>query len=97
MAQNRRIVLLINPSRQYTRGILSGIAEYARLQGLWTFYRPLEYRERKAGRRLLPVLKALKPDGIIMREPPETKAIIKMDVPTVCFPYSRETMQGVAA
>jgi len=96
MAQNRRIVLLINPSRQYTRGVLSGIAEYARLQGLWTFYRPLEYRERKAGRRLLPVLKALKPDGIIMREPPETRAIVKMGVPTVCFPYSRETMEGVA-
>jgi len=96
MTESTKIVLLINPSRQYTRGILSGIAEYARLQGLWTFYRPLEYRERKAGRRLLPVLKALKPDGILMREPPENKAIIKMDVPTVCFPYSRETIEGVA-
>jgi len=96
MVESTKIVLLINPSRQYTRGILSGIAEYARLQGLWTFYRPLEYRERKAGRQLLPVLKALKPDGIFMREPPETKAIIKMGVPTMCFPYSRETIEGVA-
>jgi LacI family transcriptional regulator len=97
MAEKRKIVLLINPSRQYTHGILSGIAQYARLQGFWTFYRPLEYRERKAGRRLLPVLKALKPDGIIMREPPEGKAIIKMGVPTVCFPYSQETVDGVAS
>ena len=36
MPASTKIALLINPSRQYTRGILSGIAEYARLQGLWT-------------------------------------------------------------
>ena len=96
MTENTKIALLINPSRQYTRGILSGIAQYAQLQGLWTFYRPLEYRERKAGRQLLHVLKALQPDGILMREPEGTKAIIKMGAPTVCFPYSRETIEGAA-
>ena len=96
MTENTKIALLINPSRQYTRGILSGIAQYAQLQGLWTFYRPLEYRERKAGRQLLHVLKALQPDGILMREPEGTKAIIKMGAPTVCFPYSHETIEGAA-
>ena len=50
MEEMRKIVLLLNPSRTYTRGLLSGIAKYARLQGLWTFYRPLEYREPKARR-----------------------------------------------
>jgi len=30
-----------------------------------------------------------------MREPPGIKTIVKMGVPTVCFPYSRETMEGV--
>ncbi len=96
MAENTKIVLLINPSRQYTRGILSGIAQYAQLQGLWTFYRPLEYRERKAGQQLLSVLEALRPDGILMREPAEIKAIIKMGVPAVCFPYSHGAIKGVA-
>lgn len=32
----RKVVLLINPSRRYTRGLLGGIAKYARLSGLWT-------------------------------------------------------------
>jgi LacI family transcriptional regulator len=96
MAENVKIALLINPSRQYTRGILSGIAEYARLQGLWTFYRPLEYRERQSGRRLRAVLEALEPDGILMREPEEMDAIVGMGVPIVCFPYTRETIDGVA-
>lgn len=95
MPENMKIVLLINPSRQYTRGILRGIAEFARLQGLWTFYRPLEYREAKAEQRLVEVLQRLCPDGIFMREPPQAKAIIEMGIPTVCFPYSRETIEGV--
>jgi len=91
----RKIVLLLNPSRTYTRGLLSGIAKYARLQGLWTFYRPLEYREPKARRGLLQVLKTLEPDGIFMREPAEMKQIIAMDIPTVSFSYSREIIPGI--
>jgi len=96
MPESTKIALLINPSRQYTRGILSGIAEYARLQGLWTFYRPLEYRDRTAEHRLLAVIEKLKPNGILMREPPETQAIVELGVPIVCFPYTRETIDGVA-
>jgi LacI family transcriptional regulator len=92
----RKIVLLLNPSRTYTRGLLSGVAKYARLQGLWTFYRPLEYREPKARRGLLQVLKSLQPDGIFMREPAEMEQIIAMDIPTVSFSYSREIIPGVA-
>lgn len=95
MPENMKIVLLINPSRKYTRGILRGIAEYARLQGLWTFYRPLEYREAKAEQQLVEALQRLRPDGIFMREPPQARAIIEMGIPTVCFPYSRETIEGV--
>jgi len=96
MPESTKIALLIDPSRQFTRGILSGIAEYARLQGFWTFYRPLEYRDRTAEHRLPAVLKKLKPDGILMREPPEVRAIVKLGVPIVCFPYTREVIDGVA-
>jgi LacI family transcriptional regulator len=97
MADSARIVLLINPSREYTRGLLNGIAQYAHLQASWTFYRPLEYREPQAGHRLVPVLKKLKPDGIFMREPPEIRQIINMGVPIVCSPYTRETIPGAAS
>jgi LacI family transcriptional regulator len=96
MTEMRKIVLLLNPSRMYTRGLLSGIAKYAHLQGLWTFYRPLEYREPRARHALLKVLKAMKPDGILMREPKEIDQIIKMGIPTVSFPYSVEVIEGVS-
>lgn len=91
-----KIVLLINPSREYTRRLLGGFTQYAHLHTSWTFYRPLEYRQPKAGRRLMPVLKALKPDGIFMREPREIEAIVKLGIPTVCSPYTRELIAGVA-
>ncbi len=70
MSDVRKVVLLVNPSREYTRGLLNGIAKYARLHGSWTFYRPLEYREPRFRQRLLSVLADLHPDGILMREPP---------------------------
>lgn len=95
MREMRKIVLLLNPSRIYNRGLLSGIAKYAHLQGLWTFHRPLEYREPGARHALLKVLTAMKPDGILMREPRETDQIIKMGIPTVSFPYSVETIEGI--
>jgi len=91
-----KVVLLINPSRAYTRGLLNGIAQYARLHGPWAFYRPLEYREPRFRRGLLSVLKSLKPDGILMREPPQIDAIVKLRVPTISFPYTRETISGIA-
>ncbi len=96
MSDMLTVVLLINPSRAYTRGLLNGIAQYARLHGPWAFYRPLEYREPKFRQGLLSVLKSLKPHGILMREPPQIDEIVKLHVPTVSFPYRRETIPGVA-
>jgi LacI family transcriptional regulator len=96
MPAARKVVLLINPSREHTRGILSGIAKYARLHGSWTFYRPLEYREPRFRQKLPSVLKALHPDGILMREPPHADEIIEMGVPILSFPYTRERIPGIA-
>lgn len=91
-----KVVLLINPSRKYTQGLLSGIARYSRIHGMWNFYRPLDYREKKAKTNLLQIMKDLNPDGILMREPPEMEAIIKMNIPAVTFPYSQETFPKIA-
>lgn len=96
MSDARKVVLLINPSREYTRGLLDGIAKYARLRGSWTFYRPLEYREPRFRQRLPLVLEALHPDGILMREPPHADEITKMGVPVLSFPYTQEKIPGIA-
>jgi len=91
-----KVVLLINPSRKYTQGILSGIARYSRVRGMWNLYRPLDYRVKKAKTNLLQIIKDLNPDGILMREPPDMDKIIDMNIPTVTFPYSQETFPKIA-
>ena len=91
----RKVVLLITPSREYTRGLLRGIARYTRTQGLWAFYRPIDYREPKGKERLLPLLKSWEPDGILMREPHKIQDIIAMGVPTISCPYTREKIPGI--
>jgi len=96
MAKFFKVVLLINPSRKYTQGILSGIAKYSRVRGMWNFYRPLDYREKKDKTNLLQVLKSLKPDGILIREPTDINKIIEMNIPTVTFPYSRAAFPKIA-
>jgi len=86
----KKVVLLITPSREHTRGLLNGIIRYARIQSDWSFRRPIAYRLPKSGQELLPVLKEMKPDGILMREPKEIMKIIELGIPTVAFTYSRE-------
>jgi LacI family transcriptional regulator len=96
MKKTRKIVLLLNPARNYTRGLIGGIAKYARLQEQWVFYRPLDYREPTPAHSLVNILRELKPDGILMREPEQMDQIIKMGIPTVSFPYTVELIPGIA-
>ena len=96
MPKIRKVILLITPSREFTRGLLRGIAKYSRIQGLWAFYRPLDYREPKGKERLLSLMKTWNPDGILMREPHKIEEIIAMGVPTISCPYTRAKIPGMA-
>jgi LacI family transcriptional regulator len=62
---------------------------------MWNLYRPLDYRVKKAKTNILQIIKDLNPDGILMREPPDMNKIIKMNIPTVTFPYSQETFPNI--
>jgi LacI family transcriptional regulator len=65
MQNSPRIILLLEATRGFDRGLVSGVARYSALNGPWTFYRqPHGYLSSK--RRLdLHELKAWKPDGAI--------------------------------
>ncbi len=60
-----RVILLLEAIRGFDRGLLSGVARYATVNGPWTFYRqPYDYL--RSQRRLeLKELRAWKPDGAI--------------------------------
>jgi len=60
---NRRVLLLIESARAYGRGIITGVARYAREHGHWTIF----YEEREILTTIPTSLKEWKGDGIICR------------------------------
>jgi len=58
----KKVILVIESSREYGRGLLRGIARYSNMKGPWTFY-----NEPGDQYRAIPNLKNFKADGIIAR------------------------------
>jgi len=87
-----RVILLIPTSRSYERGILRGIAQYAKLKGPWVTYHPPHfYLEPKRRKDLFNQMMAFDADGIIMREwcrPEGNDTIVKMGLPMIVCPYT---------
>lgn len=74
----KRIVLLVETSREFGRRLIIGIARYSRLKGPWSFYKePIDLKSS------IPHLTTWKPDGIIMRDSLITKELLKMNIPTI--------------
>ena len=65
MQNSPRIVLSLEATRGFDRGLLSGVARYSALNGPWTFYRQPHGYLRSKRRLDLKELKAWKPDGAI--------------------------------
>jgi LacI family transcriptional regulator len=76
-----RVALLIESSRNYGRGILRGVAQYAHVRGPWSFY--AQERELHSG---IPAwLKNWKGHGIIARieDRRTAKALLRLGLPVV--------------
>ena len=74
----KRIVLLVETSREFGRRLIIGIARYSRLNGPWSFFKePIDLKSS------IPHLTSWKPDGIIMRDSLITKELLKMKIPTI--------------
>jgi LacI family transcriptional regulator len=79
----KRIVLLVETSREFGRQLIIGIARYARLNGPWSFYK--EAIDLKSS---IPHLTSWKPDGIIMRDTLIPKELLKLKKPTILAIHS---------
>ena len=74
----KRIVLLVETSRAFGRGLILGIARYSKLHGPWSFYKePIDLKSS------IPHLTSWKPDGIIMRDSLITKELLNLKIPTI--------------
>ncbi len=85
-----KIVLLMESSRASGRALLNGIANYARYHGPWSFFWEPGGLE-KAG----PVLKALEPDGIILRDVDKLREARAFGIPAVVVGHSRKEVPGL--
>ena len=79
------VVLLIETSREFGRGLLHGIARYTKLHGPWRCF-------RQAGGldSALPQWKEWSVDGAIMRDVIKTRPAYLRDIPTVYVQHDRE-------
>ncbi|HAL45080.1 MAG: hypothetical protein A2Y12_15635 [Planctomycetes bacterium GWF2_42_9] len=97
MAKILKVALMIERSREYGRGLLRGIADYADKYGPWAFYWCEDLFYRKSDKSKLPMLlKKWQIDGIIMRENEQAEKIIKMGIHTVIAPYTTKKYPGTA-
>jgi LacI family transcriptional regulator len=74
----KRIVLLVETSREFGRQLIIGIARYSRLHGPWAFY-----KEQIGLKSSIPHLTGWKPDGIIMRDSLIKNELIELKIPTI--------------
>ena len=85
----KRIVLLVETSREFGRQLINGIARYSRLHGPWSFY-----KEQIGLKSSIPHLTSWQPDGIIMRDSLIKNELINLKIPTILvqhdLTYSKE-------
>ncbi len=74
----KRIVLLVETSREFGRQLIMGIARYSRFHGPWSFY-----KEQIGLKSSIPHLTSWKPDGIIMRDSLIKNELIDLKIPTI--------------
>ncbi len=80
-----KVVLLIESSREFGRELLTGISQYSRFHGPWSFFtqQPFFRTDLFGERKTLNLIKNWNPTGIITRETGHIDEIIALGLPTV--------------
>src|SRR5512137_2248200 len=85
-ATTRSVLLFIESSREFGRGLLHGIARYSRLHGPWRVYR------RSAGlESAFPEWQDLKIDGAIVRDVKMVQNLTGAGIPVIFAQHKRAT------
>jgi LacI family transcriptional regulator len=96
MSNTRKVVLLIESSRAYGRGLLRGIAKYSRLHGPWMFYRESPfYLKPDSLKKMISNIKKWGATGIIVREQEGLDEILALNLPTIVSPLTERCIPNV--
>jgi len=92
MSRIPKVILEIETSRQYGRGLLLGIAKYVRVHGPWSFC-----REQGGSERALATLRKWGADGIIVRSSEKVEEIVKTGAAVILAVHRRSTERVLEA
>jgi LacI family transcriptional regulator len=84
MQKIRKVILLLETSHMYGRGLLSGIAQYSRFHGHWVFH-----FEPGGIDKALPKLDKWQADGIITRDFNALEKLIAKGLPTIIVSHKK--------
>jgi len=86
MPKIHKVILLVETSRGWCRGLLRGIAKYSRLHGPWGFYRISEFYWQPGHikkKRELALLKDWNATGVITREMGMINELLDLGIPII--------------
>lgn len=88
-----KIALLMDNSRQFSRGLLRGIANYSKYCGNWTLIdKPPFYLSPSSEKKIIDEIINLEIDGIIMRHTNATEQILQQGIPTIVADLRHENL-----
>ena len=85
-AQAPSVLLFVETSREFGRGLLHGIARYSRLHGPWRVYRWPGALDSS-----LPEWKYLKIDGAIVRDVKVVEGVVQSGIPVIFAQHNKES------
>src|SRR5512137_2601743 len=85
-ATTRSVLLFVETSREFGRGLLHGIARYSRLHGPWRVYRWPGALDSS-----LPEWKSLKIDGAIVRDVKVVERLARSGIPVIFAQHNKES------
>ena len=84
MNSQRKVLLKIESTSNYGRGLQLGVSKYARLRSNWLFYRTPPFYIPSGGiNSELERIRKWKPTGVIIREAKPVPDILKLNIPTI--------------
>jgi LacI family transcriptional regulator len=86
MKKIKKIILLIETTHSYGRGLLRGISKYAQHHGPFTFYREAPFYGGVSYLKQYSNIRKLNADGIIVREPKSLQDIQRLNIPAIVSP-----------
>lgn len=87
MKKTPKIILDIETTHSYGRGLIEGIVKYSQTHGPWAFFRPQPfYADRFSAAAGAKGIAGFKPDGIIIREPRNIDEYLAMGIAIIVSP-----------